>query len=733
MCPGREHPAFATWNRGKRSIVLDLKSSEGQARAQELARTADVLIENFRPGVSDRLGVGYARLSQVNPDLVYCSLPGFGEKSPHRHKRGWDPVVGAAAGLYRRAEGTSGEPLFLPLPAASTFGAFTGAVAVTTALIARRRGCGGQRIEIPLFSSLFTTIGIHLVKMHDSEYVNYFPFGRQVMARQYQCADGRWVQNQGMYKHFTYRFMEAAGHPEWIEEVEPLLGKDLDPAAADRWVGRFREAFRQRTAQEWEDAISATGGACAICRSIDEWMAHPHATAAGMVVEVEDATLGSMKQPGIPVRLRGTPGAIQGRAPLEGEHTREVLEEMPTREGPRQARPPGQQTDLESALQGVRVLDLCIVLAGPTCGRTLAEFGADVIKIDDPRRPYDPLGSIDVNRGKRSILIDLKTEVGREVFWRLVETADVVLENYRKGSLARLGLGFEDVRKRKPDIVYASVNSYGYDGPWSGRPGWEQLAQATSGIQVRRGGRDGAPLTLPFPMNDYGTGLLGAFAVALALHERHRSGLGQSVDCGLTLTACLLQSPYFLDFPGFERREPEGRDVRGYSALSRLYAASDGWFYLHCPSEGGWSGLTGLPNFTSLAADRRFATGADRQAHDAELAAELDPIFARRAVEEWTALLEPLGVSVMRNGSYRDLGRDPAIHRAELIVSRDHPGLGRVDHVGNTARLSRTPMRLGRPSQVPGAETEAILREVGYSQREIEALEAAGAVSRTKE
>lgn len=158
-----------------------------------------------------------------------------------------------------------------------------------------------------------------------------------------------------------------------------------------------------------------------------------------------------------------------------------------------------------------------------------------------------------------------------------------------------------------------------------------------------------------------------------------RSGHGESVDRGLTLTACLLQSPHFLDFPGFERREPEGRDVRGYSDLSRLYAASDGWLYLHCPGEGGWPGPTGLPNFTSLAADCRLAKGADRQAHDPELAAELDPIFARRAVEEWTALLEPVGVSVMRNGSYRDLGRDPAIRQAGLIVSRDHPGLGRVD------------------------------------------------------
>ena len=172
------------------------------------------------------------------------------------------------------------------------------------------------------------------------------------------------------------------------------------------------------------------------------------------------------------------------------------------------------------------MLDLCIVLAGPTCGRTLAEYGADVIKIDDPARPYDPSGSLDVNRGKRSILLDLKQEAGRQVFFDLLETADVVVENYRKGSLAKLGLDYDSLKQRKPDLVYASLNAYGYDGPWSERPGWEQLAQATSGMQARRGGRDAAPMLMPYPVNDYGTGMMGAYAVALALHERNRTGPG---------------------------------------------------------------------------------------------------------------------------------------------------------------------------------------------------------------
>jgi crotonobetainyl-CoA:carnitine CoA-transferase CaiB-like acyl-CoA transferase len=379
----------------------------------------------------------------------------------------------------------------------------------------------------------------------------------------------------------------------------------------------------------------------------------------------------------------------------------------------------------------VRVLDLCIVLAGPTCGRTLAEFGADVIKIDDPARPYDIVGNLDVNRGKRSIMINLKSEEGRAVFWKLVDTADVVVENNRKGSLARLGLGYDEVRKRKPDIVYASLNAYGYDGPWSYRPGWEQLAQATSGIQVRLGGRDSMPRLLPYPMNDYGTGLMGAYAVALALHERQRTGRGQSVDSGLALTACLLQSPYFLDYPGFQRQEPEGVGVRGYSALSRLYPAADGWLYLHCPDDDAWRRLTGLPEFSHLASNPGFATPEARKEHDPELVSQLGRVFTGKKRGDWLALLHSAGVSAVENVSIADFRDDPYVRRAGLVVTRQHPGRGRADHLGNPARLSGTPMRLGRPTPDLGAETEEILREAGYSEGEIQALKASGVVVQT--
>ena len=700
--PARTEPAFSTWNRGKRSIVLALKTPEGQANAVALAKQADIVIENYRPGVADRLGIGYKALSKANPQLLYCSIPGFGEDSPHRNERGWEGIVSASTGTYQPYDETE-EPLFLPLPTASTFAAIVSAVSVGMAVVARDRNGKGQHIEVPMHSAMFSAIGRNLVKLFDIDPPNLDEFPRNVMAHQYECKDGKFLRSQGGYAVFVGQLMAAAGRPEWVEELESLYNVETDPEVIQMWKRRFEEMFLERDAKQWEDDIAAANGVGTGCKPVEEWLSHEHALAGKMVIQVDDAQYGIMKQPGVQVRLRGTPGAIQFRAPTLGEHTDEILAELKSNtEKP--AIPKSGSESILHALEGLRVLDLCIVLAGPTCGRTLGEFGADVIKIDDPSRPYNIPGNTDVNRGKRSIQINLKTPEGLEVFYKLLETADIVVENNRKSSLSRLGISFEQMKARKPDIIHASLNAFGYDGPWSERPGWEQLAQATAGIQVRRGGRDGTPKLLPYPMNDYGTGLMGAYAVALAVHERNRTGQGQTVNSGLALTAGLLQSPYFLDYEGYERNEPEGLGVRGFNAKSRLYEAADGWMYFHCPDDFAWSNLTRLADFSELSAG-----------DDAALTQSIADVISSKSIDDWSKLINPTGVSVMANRLVEDFRDDEDIRKAGLIVKREHPDFGQAEHLGSVAKLSETPMRVGRPTPLLGAETDDILSEAGYT------------------
>src|SRR6185295_14750007 len=184
----------------------------------------------------------------------------------------------------------------------------------------------------------------------------------------------------------------------------------------------------------------------------------------------------------------------------------------------------------------------------------------------------------DINRGKRSILVDLKTTEGLAIFWKLVDKADVVLQNFRGGVAQRLGIDYERVRARRPDIVYGSMNTFGHLGPYANRPGHEQLGQAVTGMQVRFG--SAKPATAPFAANDYGTGLMACYGVALALLHRKRTGQGQFVDSALAYTATMLQSALLQDYKGKEWNEPHGQEATGNGPLDRLYQASDGWLFL---------------------------------------------------------------------------------------------------------------------------------------------------------
>ena len=323
---------------------------------------------------------------------------------------------------------------------------------------------------------------------------------------------------------------------------------------------KARELFLSRPAKEWEAYCEEIGTECAVCRPSGEWLDHPGALESGIVVDIEDRLLGTVRGPGVNVRMSGSPHSPPTSRPAPDAHREKILAELGDA---LQASPSiPDVAELQSALHGVRVLDLCIVLAGPTCARTLAEFGADVIKIESPSRAGREPFHNDTNRGKRSLILDLKSPAGMKVFWRLVDRADVVVQNFRKGVAERLGFGYEAVRARNPRIVYASLNTYGHVGPLAGRPGHEQVAQAATGMQERFGG-DGRPVTAPFAVNDYGTGYMGAYAVALALRHRERSGEGQHVDTALAYTATMLQSSVIHRYRDGRPDEPRGQNAVG--------------------------------------------------------------------------------------------------------------------------------------------------------------------------
>ena len=375
-------------------------------------------------------------------------------------------------------------------------------------------------------------------------------------------------------------------------------------------------------------------------------------------------------------------------------------------------------------LSGIRVLDLCIILAGPTCGRTLAEYGAEVIKIDSWFRPPTDRQLYDVGRGKRSICLDITEPSGLEVFYRLVDTADVVLGGFRKGVAERLGIGYEQLRDRKPDIVYLAINAFGQDGDWSNRPGYEQNAQAATGVQVRNGGRGEKPVHSPYTFNDYGTGLMGAYAVMLALLHRRRTGKGQFVHTSLAQTGSTFSSPYLIDYDGYERSEVEGLDARRMNALNGLYEAADGWLAI---ADANWKALVSLEAFAHLAGRKEFATEELRAQNDSMLADEIGSVIAGESVSDWLGKLRPAGVNAVRNDDIEHILGDDYPREHGLIVDEDSPHLGKVTHAGVAPRFSKTQPVLGT-APIFGEETEAVLLELGYEVDEIDALRDGGVI-----
>ena len=691
--PRWKSPANATFNRGKASVDLDLETDRGRAHAWRLIDAADVVIENFRPGVMDRLGLGAREATERNPRVIYCSLPGFASDDPRASVPAWEGVLGAATGVYLNA----GEARFTSVPISSTFGAIAAAVSIVMALIARQRDGLGQRIEVPLFDATFLAIG------STGLLVNGKPEGGRPddpWAGIFRCADGRWIRLSLATFRFLERFVDAIGKPDWIakgyvqrERPGPLArGTEL----RERQQAELTDLFRGRPAAEWEEIGRRADVPLTLIRTTAEWLATDHATSAGIVADVIDPELGAMPQPGLAVRLTGTPGVVRPRPTREGD--RSAGGAMPTwvRGG----------HETRTALEGIRVVDLTQVLAGPTATRTLAEFGAEVVKVNNPReegagyRWQVHRYHTDVNRGKRTMLVDLKTPDGIDVLRRLIDRSDVVMQNFRLGVAERLGIGYEQVKARKPDVVYGSVSFAGYGGPWERVPGYEPNAQAATGMAARMGGEAGPPGPQPFAPNDYATGLLGAFAVASALFHRQRGGEGQHVQTSLVAAATVLQAA-LLHTTG----APSGPEALGWSPLQRLYRASDGWFFLGA-ADSQRDRLVALDGVHGIA-------GLNGRA----LETALQDCFAKRPTTEWVSALTAEGIGAQRLVSATALMSDPWVVAHGLSLTRADANGDAITTIGPPFRLSRTPVVPGALVAKPGADGAAVLASLGMADR----------------
>ncbi|QJY47392.1 CaiB/BaiF CoA transferase family protein [Pseudonocardia broussonetiae] len=705
--PRWAHPADAVLQRGKRSIVLDLRSDGDLDVAQQLVARADVVLESFRPGVMDRLGLGAEAMTTAHPRLLYCSIPGFSADDPRAGLPGWEGVVESAAGLYLfpgcrpmdYVGHRDGEPIFSALPLASAYGAFVAAHSIAAALVARERSGRGQRIEVPLFDAAFELIGANVMQTERPRPPTTAPKVtlESPQLGHYRCADGKWLelclfQDQHL-RWFADTFLPQEHIDDGMGDADRML---TDPDLQVRARERYARLLATRPAREWEIAINDESGAsAALCQTAEEWLTtDSHARDSGAVIDLDDHEYGTTAQAGFPVRMSRTPWSVAfPRRPLDADRA-EILGEL-ARPEPTPADPPATPgDDPAQALAGVRVLDMAQVLAGPTVGRILAEYGAEVVKVHSLLDRQLAM-HLYTNSGKSSVMLDLKTAEGMDVFRTLSADADIVVQNFTRGVADRMGIGEQSVRTYNPDVVYVSISAFGHEGYRGGWRGREQLGQGPTGIQVRVGG-DGEPVMSPYPLNDYGSGNLAAFGALLALYHRMRGGEGQHVQSSLTHSATFLQLPFMVAFPGREWDEPAGPRARGWGPFDRLYAGSDDWFYLCAPR-----GLDALPDLAGLDEEQLATT------------------FASAPAQEWVDRLVAAGVAAHVLVDQSDLMTDPVTRARGLAIEREHPGEGRVRMAGPSARLSHTPARATRPAGRPGSDTRAVLDGLGLDSADL--------------
>ncbi len=392
-------------------------------------------------------------------------------------------------------------------------------------------------------------------------------------------------------------------------------------------------------------------------------------------------------------------------------------------------------------LQGVKVIDLTHQMAGPTCGLFLADMGADVVKVekigvgDDTRRMSPPAihgesaAFMMMNRNKRGIVLDLKSEGGRDVLRRMLETADVAIENYRADTMAKLGLAYEDLKEANPGLIYGSISGFGKTGPYADRGGFDLIAQAMSGIMSCTGEGGGRPpVKAGPPMCDITAGLLLAMGVVAAYSHRLKTGRGQAVETSLLeagITHTYWQSAICMATGVAPGALGTGHPL---SAPYQAVQTADGHIVIGAANVKLWTALLDLLDLQQLGSDPRFQENGDRRDNVGELIPLLETVFRTKSSATWLDLLAENGIPAGPIQDVKQMHEDPHTLARQMVVEVDHPVAGPVKTIGHPIKFQATPGKVATASPVFGQHTAEVLREYGYGEAEIETLSNQGAI-----
>ena len=746
---------FLVWNRGKESVVADLRTSEGRDQLKSLVAQADVVLEGFAPGTTEAWGVGPDELRKINPALVHCSFTGFGRSGPYAKLKGYDSLVAAKAGLwYRGAWGHREGPITSPVPWGSYGAAMQGIAGIVGALTVRDKTGRGQALDATLVAGLdaleyYVASSVQLMaKRGDEPSADLRTLtGSSRFMVMVVTKDGHFIQTATLLPRQGWALNDVAGLTESVNDPRfarlPMFDNSED---AQAWEDQLLEAFRQQDLDYWLPRLEASKDvAFEVARTSEEGLDHPQIVHNGDAIVIEDPDLGPVRQVGPVGHFEHTPCRITRSAPkLGSNHGPLVARTQETPSGSVPAHP----------LSGITIVEFGYFYALPYAISLAASLGARVIKIEDAngdpsRQSFGAeVGSSKTLLGKESISLDLRTPEGRAIAHRIVAKADAFVTSFRSGVADRLGLGYDELSAINPRLLYVHATGYGTDGPYSERAQYANTAQSVAGSFGRQVGYWADPklnegmsvlelqaIVLPRLSQvidgDSNAALALTAALALGLLAQQRTGRGQFLRTSMIAGNAWAYSD---DFCAYEGKRPApvcDDDYYGVSALNRAYEAANGtWICLAVPTKHEFDALAVGIDRPDIRDDERFATATARQLNDSALVSLLAKEFALHDASHWEEILSKAGVGcveVNMKGQPSFIAFDPVLRETGLTVTYEHPVFGEMVRAAPPVSFSETPGRVA-PPPLRGEQNRTILTELGYSIDAICELEAINVV-----
>jgi len=720
---GEDSLYFQSENRGKYSVVAELPELTREPWLAKLLATADAVIEDLGPGRLEAVGLSPAALCALNARLAVLRISPFGQTGPLAGERGDDRIAQAFSGMQFATGFPDRPPIPVTVPLAEAWSAILGAGALLMAVFHARRSGHGQVVDIGLYQTALRMQEDVVIRHHRTGAVAA-RMGTEsatvVPANVYPTGDGGWIALSGAGDQPFARLCEAIGEPDAVKDPRfaTSAARLANRAAADElvrsWVARHDLA-------DVEARFTKAGVAGTAVRSVDEIIDDAHVRARRSTLPLKSFSGSDFLAPAPTPRFSRTSARDPVGAPRLGEHTaivRASVERLAARSSPavRSSSAPGA-----GALAGVRVLDLSQWLAGPAAAALLGDFGAEVVMVELPvtgTASIDGPGSRGVgfpvtNRNKRSITLDVRSARGRDVFLELVRLSDVIVENFRPGTLERWNLGPAALHAVNPRVVLLRSSGFGQSGPYAARAAFNPVGLAFGGMTYLNGFPDRPPCRDGVTAGDYSTALFNVLGVLAALLCRDRDGQGQVVDtamfeCALRLTGDLLAVRSALNI----RRERAAGDSPLYPS-SLTVEAVDGRFV--AASAASWSEF----------ADALARLGRPRVDEPVGVREELAKLVGAVAADEAARVLRRAGLAASVVNSVADLVQEPHLWSRGDLVRRTDPEMGEIVMQGIVPILSRTPGRLTDWSRRPGSDNDVVLGALlGYTPQQIREISA---------